>query len=52
MVKKPETLNTCLPHHIAQILKWQFVLALSTLHLCTNTQRKPGMHRKKYMHTQ
>lgn len=43
MVKKNKTnyiltLNTNLPHHIAQILKWQFVLALFTLHRCTNTQ--------------
>lgn len=37
MVRKKEeknyilTLNTNLPHHIAQILKWQFVLALFAL---------------------
>lgn len=34
------TFHTSLSHHIAQILKWQFVLALFVLCLDTNTQRK------------
>lgn len=33
-----QTLNTSLPHHIAQILKWQFVLALSAPSVYINKQ--------------
>lgn len=57
MVKKTkqehyiQTLNTSLPHHIAQILKWEFVLALFVFCLYTNTQRRVLRHAHTRAHT-
>lgn len=43
------TLHTSLPHHIAQILKWQFVLALFVL--CLHRNKNQTCTQKMYMHT-
>lgn len=50
-LKKKKKVKNTSPHHIAQILKWQFVLALVVLHLHRQKKEQKEKKRQENVHT-